>query len=311
MRASTLRVTHPRRFAAGVWRLVDPKIALASAVPFLAGVALALDRRGDLRPGLALAAFAAIFLVEVGKNAVNDLFDYETDAMVSEDERSPFSGGKRTLVDALLTDNDLAIIAWIAFLAAGVIGLELATRTTPWLLLLGAAAAANSVLYAMPPVRLSAHGLGELAVFAVYGPGIVLGAMLLLSGSVTLEAFIASLTLGFLIANVLVINEVPDERADRLTGKRTLVVRLGRDRTETLVAVLWICAFALPLVAASYGVVPFRMTALLAGIPTAALASSMLRRTRVGPPVAAQALTLATYAISGAAFAAVVAFSPA
>lgn len=295
-----------RHLAAGVWRLVDPKIALASVVPFLAAVALAVDQRGAIPWELAGAAFLAIFLVEVGKNAVNDLCDYEADSLVQPEERSPFSGGKRVLVDRLLTEHDLVVISWLAFGLAGLIGIELASRTRPLLLLIGLAAAGLSIMYAEPPVRLSARGLGELAVFLVYGPGIMAGTLLLLRAAITAEAAIAAISFGLLIANVLLINEVPDERVDRLAGKRTLVVRLGRDRAETLIAIVFATAFTWPVLAAAYGVAPFRMSAFLAGVPLAVLASAMLRRTRGGPPVAAQALTLATYATTGLAYAAAV-----
>ncbi len=297
-----------RSLAAGVWRLVDPKIALASVVPFVAGAAIAFDQRGRIEWGLAAAAFAAIFLVEVGKNAVNDLYDFRSgaDTNVLPEERSPFSGGKRVLVDHLLTETDLVVIAWIAFGAAGLIGVEVAQRSNPELLVLGAVAALISMIYAMPPIQLSARGLGEIAVGLVYGPGIVLGSVLLLRGALTFEAVLASIAFGFLIANVLIINEVPDERADRLAGKRTLVVRLGRDRAPALLAIVFTLAFAIPAVAAMYGDAPFRMTALLSGVPTAALATALLRRTPSGPPIAAQTMTLVTYVLTGAAYSAAV-----
>lgn len=291
-----------RHLLTGVWRLVDPKIALASAVPFVAGIALAIDQVEVVAWGLALAAYVAVFLVEVGKNAVNDLCDFETDRLVTDEERSPFSGGKRTLVDGLLTRRDLTVITWIAFAIAGMIGLEVASRSRASLLLIGAGAAIISVVYAMPPVKLASRGLGELAVGIVYGPGIVLGTSLLLGDGITTEAVIASVTLGLLIANVLLINEIPDERADRAAGKRTLVVRLGRDHAQTLIALVFANAFAIPIIAAAYGATPFRVSALIAGVPVAVFASVMLQRTRGGPPVVAQAATLATYVVTGVAF---------
>lgn len=295
-----------RHVAAGLWRLADPKIALASAVPFVAAVALAAEQRTSIDWPLVATAYAAIFLIEVGKNAVNDLCDFESDVRVRPEERSPFSGGKRVLVDRLLTRQDLWVISWIAFGAAGLIGLEVASRTSPLLLLLGMAAAAISIVYAEPPLKLSSRGLGELAVLLVYGPSIVVGTMMMLRAQVTPEALLASFSLGLLIANVLLINEVPDERADRAAGKRTLVVRMGRDRAETLFAIVFTLAFAVPVLVATYGAAPFRLVFFGAGIPTAAAAAAMLRRTKAGPPVAAQALTLATYAITGLAYASAV-----
>lgn len=295
-----------RSVVAGVWRLADPKISLASFVPFVVGTALAVDQLGSVSWGICLSAFAAIFLVEVGKNAVNDLCDYEADAALRPDERSPFSGGKRTLVDGLLARHDLALIAWVAFLLAGAVGLEVARRSNPLLLLLGAVAAAISVLYAMRPVRLSARGLGELAVLLVYGPGIVLGTLMFHGASLGIEPVLASVALGFLIANVLLINEVPDERVDALAGKRTLVVRLGRRNTPSLFTAAFVAAVAIPVGAAGYGWVPFRMTVFLVAVPLAVAACSMLRGTPAGPPVPAQAMTLLTYVATGIAYAATV-----
>jgi len=313
--ASAVHWPHPlsvrhRNLLEGVWRLVDPKIALASLVPFIVGTALAGDRRATIPWGLALGAFLAIFFVEVGKNAVNDLYDFRSgaDTAVRPEERSPFSGGKRVLVDHLVTERDLVVIAWIAFAAAGVIGVEIATRTRPALLLLGAVAALISIVYAAPPIKLASRGLGELAVFAVYGPGIILGTLLLLRAEITAEALIVAIALGLLIANVLLVNEIPDERADRVAGKRTLVVRLGRDRSETLIAAVFMVAFLVPAIAASYGFGPFRLNALLAAVPAAAFAASALRRTTHGPPVAAQTLTLVTYVVAGLGYAMAVLF---
>lgn len=291
--------------AEGIWRLADPKIALASLVPFVAGVALAFDQRLSIDWTLAVTAYVVIFLVEVGKNAVNDIYDFRSgaDTAVREDERSPFSGGKRTLVDHLLTEDDLTVVAWVAFGAAGLLGLDIASRAHPMLFFLGAAAALISVVYVMPPLALAYHGLGELAVFAVYGPGIVMGTILLLGGRITPEAGIVSIALGILIALVLIANEIPDMRGDAEAGKNTLVVRLGRDRVETLMALLFTIAIGLPVLAAGYGLIPFRATAFFAAVPSAVLAVLMLRKNRSRPPVAAQALTLLTYVIAGAAFA--------
>ena len=289
-----------RSIPLGLWRLADPKIALASLVPFCVGAALAWGEQHSLPFGIAAAAFAAIFLVEVGKNAVNDLYDFRSgaDPAVRPEERSPYSGGKRVLVDHLLTERDLVVIAWIAFTLAAVIGTAVAMATTPALLLLGAAAALVSVLYVMPPVQLAYRGLGELAVFTVYGPGILLGTILLFDGTITIEAVYAALMLGILIALVLLANELPDERADRAAGKRTLVVRLGRHRATSLIGSFFAIAFVLPLSLVAYGSPAYLGGALL-GAPVAAIAYWSLRRQTAGPPVVAQTATLITYVLTG------------
>lgn len=306
-------LTHPpigiaeragRSILLGLWRLADPKIAVASFVPFCAGAALAWrdTQRFDL--GLAAAAFLVLFLVEVGKNAVNDLYDFRSgaDTAVLPNERTPYSGGKRVLVDHLLTERDLAVIAWLAFAIAGVLGFAIAFERQPLLLLLGAAAAVISVLYSMPPVKLSYRGLGELAVAAVYGPGILLGALLLFGGTITVEAVDASIILGILIAVVLLTNELPDERADRAAGKRTLVVRMGRDLATLFIGFLFAVAFVIATLLVAYGEVLYFRGA-LAGIPVSYVAYVLLRRDFDRPPVAGQTAALLTYVVTGLAMA--------
>jgi 1,4-dihydroxy-2-naphthoate polyprenyltransferase len=297
----------------GVWRLADPKIGLASLVPFVVGTALAFDQLRSIDWGLALAAYAAVFLVEVGKNAVNDIYDFRSgaDQAVRPDERSPFSGGKRTLVDALLTEHDLFVVAWIAFGLAGVIGLDVARRSSAQLLLLGLAAAIVSIIYVMPPFKLAYRSLGEAAVGLVYGPGIVFGSLLLQGGTIHREAVVAAATFGILIALVLLVNEFPDERADRNAGKRTLVVRLGRDRSESLVALFFSVAFAIPTILIAYGLIPFRMSWILIALPVAIAAYQQIQTTKHGPPVLGQALTLITYVVAGVATASAVLLLPA
>lgn len=52
-----------------------------------------------------LLALIGVYLIEIGKNAVNEVVDYITgaDRFVTQDKRTPFSGGKKTIVDGVLT----------------------------------------------------------------------------------------------------------------------------------------------------------------------------------------------------------------
>ena len=290
------------RSISGVYRLADPKIMLASLVPFLSGMAIA--HRGGAAVSLLLlfGALAALFGVEVGKNAVNDLFDFRSgaDLGVRPEERTPFSGGKRVLVDGLLTERQVVASAVGGFAFALLFGSYVAVARDPRLLLLGAAGAAVSIAYTAPPLALAYRGWGEIAVFLAYGPGIVLGADWLFERRISPAAIWASLSLGALIANVLVVNEVPDERADREAGKRTWVVRLGRRRAFRLVAILFTLGFAIPVAGIFLGQTP-RLAGLLLGLPAAAAAIRELSRpgdsVRI---VRVETATLMAYALAGA-----------
>jgi 1,4-dihydroxy-2-naphthoate octaprenyltransferase len=250
---------------------------------------------------LVFAAFAAIFAIEVGKNAVNDLCDFRSgaDPGVRPEERSPFSGGKRVLVDELLTEGELIAIAFMAFAFAFGFGSYVALRAGTAVLLLGTAGAGLAFAYSADPFRLSYRGLGEVAVGLAYGPGIVLGTEWLFTKELTNAAAFASLSLGLLITSVLLANELPDERADREAAKRTLVVRLGSARAVGLCAVLSLGSYAVALEGVLFGAPPF-LLGLLLGLPFTLLALGRLRLATVGSVrIQGQIFSLIAYVAAG------------
>ena len=218
-------------FRKGFWRLADPKISLASAASMLLG-ASAAAAAGPLSVGWLGLTVLGIFAVEVAKNASGEVFDWDsgTDLRVRPEDRSPFSGGKRVLVDGLLTRRQTWAIALGGYLLAAVAGLTIVRWREGGVLWLGVAGLALAFFYHAPPLRLSYHGLGELAVAAAYGPLICAGTYLAQRGEIPIVIVLLSVPFGLLVAAFLWINEFPDCAADALSGKRTLVVRLGRRR---------------------------------------------------------------------------------
>ena len=233
-------------FGAGLWRLADPKVSLASFSAMLLG-ACAAAHDGPLSAAWLLATVAGIFAIEIAKNASGEIVDFDSgaDLAVAPGDRSPFSGGKRVLVDGLLSRRQTASIAWAFYLIGGATGLAIAFGREPLVLPIGLVGVACAFWYHAPPVKLAYRGLGEAAVALCYGPLLVSGTYLVQRGHVSPQALLVSLPLGLLIGAFLWINEFPDYRADSGAGKRTLVVRLGRPRAAVLYAVLVGAAFLL------------------------------------------------------------------
>jgi len=209
-------------FWSGFWRHADPKITLASVASLLLGTAAAASQ-GPLAWGWLFVAVAGTFCIEVAKNASGEIFDFDsgTDQAVAAEDRSPFSGGKRVLVDRLLTRGETAGIAASAYALGVALGIVIAGLREPRILWLGLAGVSLAYFYHAPPLRLSYRGLGEIAVGVVYGPLIACGAFLVQRGRLD-AALLASLPLGLLIAAFLWVNEFPDFAADRGAGKRTM-----------------------------------------------------------------------------------------
>jgi 1,4-dihydroxy-2-naphthoate polyprenyltransferase len=242
--------TAPLSLTAGFWRLADPRISLAS-VASMALATAAAARDGAVSLGWLALVVLGILAIEIAKNASGELFDFDsgTDLRIAPEDRSPFSGGKRVLVDGLLTRSQTAAIAAAGYTAGTLIGLVIAEYRQPAVLWFGLAGVACAFFYHAPPVKLSYRGLGEIAVALCYGPLIACGTYLVERGRISADLFVLSLPLGLLIGAFLWINEFPDYRADRSAGKKTLVVRLGPRHAAIGFAAIVATAFGLLLVA--------------------------------------------------------------
>lgn len=284
-------------FWTGFWRLADPKITLASMASLFLGACFAL-KDGPLSIGWLVLTVAGIFFIEVAKNASGEIFDFDsgTDLAVQDEDRSPFSGGKRVLVEGLLTRPQTKAIAAAAYALGIASGLAIVAFREPGVLWLGVAGVALAYFYHAPPFKLSYRGLGEAAVATTYGPLIALGAYAVQRGALSSELAWASVPLGLLIGAFLWVCEFPDYLADRDAGKCNLVVRLGRVRASRifpfLVAAAIVGILLLPLTGLPWTVMLGAVSVLPASMAACRLWSNPEFTPQVIP---AQILTLAAF----------------
>jgi 1,4-dihydroxy-2-naphthoate octaprenyltransferase len=284
---------------AGIWRLVDPKITLASMASVFVG-ACASAHDGRVYWGWLALTVLGIFFVEGGKNASGELFDFDSgaDTGVAPEDRTPFSGGKRVLVDGLLTRRQTAVLAAAGFLAGAVIGVLITVLREPRVLWLGVGGVACAWFYQAPPLKLSYRGLGEIAVGVCYGPLVSSGTYLVQRGKVPASLVLLTLPLGLAIMSFLWINELPDERADRSAGKRTLVVRLGRHVAGRAFAAMVIATYVLLAVMAGAVGSPFVLLGAVGLVPAAIAARRVLSDpVRTAAIIPAQGLTLGAFLV--------------
>jgi len=246
--------TADRAFLEGVYRLADPKVSLASIASMILGAAVAAHQ-GPLAWGWLALTVVGILAIEIGKNASGELVDFRSgvDQAVAPEDRTPFSGGKRVLVDGLFTQRQTAAVAWIGYGLGIAIGITLSAYRHPDVLWLGLAGVGLAYFYHADPLRLSYRGLGEMAVALTYGPLIACGTYLVQRREWGDQIWWASIPLGILIGAFLWINELPDYRADRGGGKRTLVVRLGPRIASRVYVVLVAVAYAVLLLLPAAG----------------------------------------------------------
>jgi 1,4-dihydroxy-2-naphthoate octaprenyltransferase len=221
-----------------IWIMAARVRTLPAAVaPVLVGTALSATER-DLRVGGFIAALLGAIFIQVGTNLSNDYSDARRGAD-AEDRLGPV----RVTAGGLVPPRQVLVATYVSFGAAVLCGVYLVYLAGPILLAIGAASILAGVLYTGGPRPYGYEGLGEVFVFLFFGVVAVTGSYYVQAEQVTWEAFVLAVPVGLLASSILVVNNVRDLETDRRAGKRTLAVRLGRERTRTLYGLMVYGAF--------------------------------------------------------------------
>ena len=212
-----------------------PKFLMASVLPVVLGNLWGAQLVGGFDVQAFLTCLFAVVFLHSGANVLNDVFDDISGADVGNDARiHPYTGGSRFIQNGVMSRSTMVVLG-VSLIATGVVlGAVLAVLNGLPVVYLGVAGAALGVAYSAPPLKLSYRGLGEVSVFIAFGVLPVTGAAWLQSGLGSWQALLLSLPVSFWIAAVLLVNEVPDAKADAAAGKFTLPARLGRPATLLL-----------------------------------------------------------------------------
>jgi 1,4-dihydroxy-2-naphthoate octaprenyltransferase len=219
----------------------------AAIAPVLVGTALAgyFDVFHPLR---FIAALIGAIFIQVGTNLSNDYSDARRGAD-TEDRLGPV----RVTAGGLVPPKQVLIATYVSFGVAVAAGAYLIAVAGWQLLLVGAASILAGVLYTGGPRPYGYEGLGEVFVFLFFGIVAVAGSFYVQVKHLDWEAFALAVPVGLIAAAILVVNNIRDIDTDRRASKRTLAVRLGRERTRTLYAVMIYLAFLLTPVTWIFG----------------------------------------------------------
>jgi 1,4-dihydroxy-2-naphthoate octaprenyltransferase len=206
----------------------------------LVGTALAWrDQSPDF--GAAALCLGFALLVQIGTNFANDYYDFVNGA-----DTAARVGPRRAVAAGLVAPPVMRRVMWATFGAAFVCGLGLLAWGGPWLLVIGLASILCGIAYTGGPWPLGYHGLGDIFVFVFFGLVAVTTTYFVQTGHVSADALVASVPIGLLAANILVVNNYRDVETDRASGKRTLAVRFGRRAARMQHAGSLVIALGLP-----------------------------------------------------------------
>ncbi|HYH58080.1 MAG TPA: 1,4-dihydroxy-2-naphthoate polyprenyltransferase [Thermoleophilaceae bacterium] len=254
-----------------------PRTLPAAVAPVLVGTALA-GTEDVFKPLRFAAALLGSIFIQIGTNLANDYSDARRGAD-TEDRLGPV----RVTAGGLMPPRRVLVGTWVAFGIAVAAGAYLAAVAGWELLVVGVLSIAAGVLYTGGPRPYGYEGLGEVFVFVFFGLVAVGGSYFVQTEDLRWEAVALGVPVGLLAAAILVVNNVRDVETDRRAGKRTLAVRIGRERAVGVYAGMLALAYvAVGGVAVFSELDPWILLALLS-VPLVPAAVRTLRDRRDGP----------------------------
>ncbi len=253
----------PRPGPLAVWWIgARPRTLVAAVVPVLVGAAWA-GRHAISIPRSLLALIVAVTL-QIAVNYANDYFDG-----VSGVDTAARMGPRRLVASGLAPPRAVAAAAVVMVGIGGAAGIALALLTTPWLIVAGALSVLALVLYSGGPRPYAASGLGEISVFVFFGLVATCGTAFVQQDRLDASILWLAVPVGLLACALLMVNNLRDIPTDSAVGKRTLAVRLGAQRSRTLLVAIVVIALILPTVGALVRSLPWPVAVTLVTIPLA------------------------------------------
>ena len=198
----------------------------------LAGVVMAwgfcaLYDKFNLIPAILCLLFA--LLAQIASNFANEYYDFKSGL-----DRKGREGPRRGVTEGDITPSAMKAATYGTLALACVIGCSLIYYGGWWLLPVGIFIAIGAMAYSAGPYPLSRHGLGEVAVLFFFGIIPVTLTYYVQSFEWNIDVLLASIAVGLMGANVLIVNNYRDHDDDKSVNKRTLAVIFGRSTVANL-----------------------------------------------------------------------------
>jgi 1,4-dihydroxy-2-naphthoate octaprenyltransferase len=218
-----------------------PKTLPAAAVPVLVGTAVPVALGVAIDPLVFIATLTVALLIQVGTNFANDYSDFLSGA-----DHEGRLGPLRVTQSGLLSQREIKRGIAIMFGLSLLIGVYLVSVGGWPIVVIGLASIISGLAYTGGPWPFGYHGLGDPFVFIFFGLVAVTGTAYLQTGTWSALAIAASVPVGLLTTNILVINNLRDLPTDRVAGKWTLAVRIGDRATRLEYSLFTLIAYLTP-----------------------------------------------------------------
>jgi 1,4-dihydroxy-2-naphthoate polyprenyltransferase len=250
-----------------------PRTLPAAIAPVLVGTGAAAYLDGFVWWKALLAGGVALAL-QIGVNYANDY----SDGIRGTDENRV--GPLRLVGSKVATPRQVQAAAFTCFGIGAALGVVLCATSSWWLLVVGAASLVGAWFYTGGKKPYGYRALGEVSVFLFFGLVAVLGTTYVQAERLSWTAVAGAVAIGSIACALLVANNLRDIPTDTVSGKRTLAVVLGAERSRWLYTGLIALAFL--LAASCISETPWVLLA-FAAVPLAIKSIRIVASDAVGP----------------------------
>lgn len=263
------------------WDGIRPAYLPLSFLPVILGSVVAWTQsisvqmpRGDFHPIRFVITLAAVLLLQIGAQLVNDYYDYLRGIDISN------SLGPGGLIQQGVIKPERVLFIGLIALGLGALSCAFVAISGGWLVFVfGLIGILAAYFYSGVPLALSSLALGDLVVFFVFGPLLMLGSYIAQTGHLDRIAYIYSISLGLLAAAFIHLNDMRDIASDTQAGKLTLASLLGSRMNRTIYILLVLGAYV-PIVALGLpGHAPHLLLLVLWTLPVLVIAITTVLRT--------------------------------
>ncbi len=229
-------------------RIIRPQTLFASLCPVLVGLMVAHQFTGRVEPLTAAVTASCALALQILSNLINDYYDFKRGS-----DKQGRVGFKRALAEGLVSERAMRKACYITLAISLLLGTVLCYIGDWAIVAIGVTALLFAWLYTATPYSLSYLGIADIFVFLYYGVIASWGTVWLqmcdvvCSSDCQIVAVYAGAVCGLISMCVLAINNIRDVEDDRLVGKLTIPVRIGKRAALALLAVI---VLLMPLFAA-------------------------------------------------------------
>ncbi len=210
----------------------------ASAMPVLLAAAFASTTPAEATWWYLLPFAFAALLLHAGTNVLNDYYDF-----VHGVDRADDPDPTHVITQGIMTPRFMKISGHTYFLAGIAVGGTIALTRGPLFFAAGLLGALGAYSYTNARLSLKYRALGDIVVFLLMGPALVVMGLWALEGTVSPQGALVSLPVAFLVTAILHGNNLRNITDDSDAGISTLAVLLGFERSKLLFAGLVLLSY--------------------------------------------------------------------